>query len=133
MPASQKCQSLTSLCRTIRWPIQAALAVASLGIYTLFKNLHLLEVDHAAVTAVVRTSEQAEVAAGFYQKMLDRNLVLRQILGPDGDGGYCFTDQVTYRHRCLLTPGSQLRGQGIHSSFEALMSMCTRQLTGWFF
>lgn len=84
---------LLTVGRTIRWPIQAALAVASLGIYTLFKNLHLLEVDHAAVTAVVRTSEQAEVAAGFYQKMLDRNLVLRQILGPDGDGGYCFTDQ----------------------------------------
>ena len=63
-----------------------------LHLLTVFKNLHLLEVDHSAVTAVVRTSEQAEVAAGFYQKMLDRNLVLRQILGPDGDGGYCFTD-----------------------------------------
>ena len=104
-------RSVTALCRTIRWPIQAALAVATLGIYTLFKNFHLLEVDHAAITAVVKTSEQAEVAAGFYQKMLDRNLVLRQILGPDGDGGYCFTDQVTD-----LLPPQLLRGKGNHCS-----------------
>jgi len=33
----------------------------------------------------------------FYQKMLNRNKVLRQVLGSDTDGDYCFTEEGEFQ------------------------------------
>lgn len=79
--------------RMLRWGIQAGFAAASLAVLVIAKNFHMYESDLDAITRVCQTSQQAEVAVGFYQKTLDRNKVLRQVLGPEGDGGYCFTEE----------------------------------------
>jgi len=83
--------------RNYRWPIQVGFAAASLAALIILKNFHLLETDQEAIDAVCKTPQQAEIAMNFYQKTLNRNKVLREILGPDTDGGYCFTPEGEYQ------------------------------------
>jgi len=79
--------------RALRVAVQALVAVAGLLSIYLVKNYHSLETEEEAIVAVCTTAHQLEVAAGYYQKLLNRNKVLREVLGRDGDGGYCFTPE----------------------------------------
>jgi len=83
--------------RNVRWAVQLGLAAASLCALIIVKNFHLFETDQEAIDAVCKTPLQAEIAMNFYQKTLNRNKVLREILGPDSDGGYSFTPEGEYQ------------------------------------
>jgi len=83
--------------RPIRWAVQLGFGAAALFGLILVKNFHLLETDQEALTTVCKTPQQAEIAMNFYQKMLNRNKVLRQVLGSDTDGDYCFTEEGEFQ------------------------------------
>ena len=83
--------------RNARWAVQLGFAAASLFGLILVKNFHLLETDQEALDAVCKTPQQAEIALNFYEKTLNRNKVLREILGADSDGGFCFTPEGEYQ------------------------------------
>jgi len=79
--------------RALRVAVQALVGVAGLLSLYMVKNYHSLETEEEAIVAVCTTAPQLEVAAGYYQKLLNRNKVLREVLGREGDGGYCFTEE----------------------------------------
>merc|ERR1719204_58673 len=83
--------------RPIRWAVQLGFGAAALFGLIPVKNFHLLETDQEALTTVCKTPQQAEIAMNFYQKMLNRNKVLRQVLGSDTDGDYCFTEEGEFQ------------------------------------
>jgi len=82
--------------RIYRWPIQAAMGSFALMLTLTFKSLSALETETDAINTVCKSREQAEIGVGFYQKLIDRNKVLYQVLGAESDGGYCFTAEGEY-------------------------------------
>lgn len=102
--------------RSVRWPVQAGLGAAMVVIFLMTKELMTYETEANAIMTVCTTKEQASVAEGFYQKMLDRNKVLRQILGSPGDGDYNFTEEGEYQ--------PMIYESSILNSFQVKLKLC---------
>eukprot|EP00092_Neocalanus_flemingeri_P004023 GFUD01004330.1.p1 GENE.GFUD01004330.1~~GFUD01004330.1.p1 ORF type:complete len:378 (+),score=125.49 GFUD01004330.1:39-1172(+) len=67
--------------RYIRCGLQALLACVSLCLYIVYINMSSMEGDTNAMTAVCRTREEVEVALGYYEKVVERNKMLRRLVG----------------------------------------------------
>jgi len=67
--------------RFIRLAIQGMLAIFSISMYICYFNMSNLEADTDAMTFICTTREEVEVALGYFEKVLERNKVLRKLVG----------------------------------------------------
>jgi len=72
---------LLSKPRHLRFGIQALFASFSICFYLFFVNASNHEADFHCLDQVCKTIEDYEVAIGYFEKVLDRNKVLRRVVG----------------------------------------------------
>jgi len=84
--------------RYLRWALQLPVITGSFLLYIFIKNRQSWELETDAVRLVCQTYEHAEVAKGFYLKMIERNKSLRNILGASGADFYFQQDGELVSH-----------------------------------
>jgi len=67
--------------RFIRLAIQGFFGVISLCFYIFYYNISNFEADTDALSLVCTTREEVEVALGYFDKVLERNKILRKVIG----------------------------------------------------
>ena len=61
--------------------ISVFLASLTLCSYIFYMNMSSLEADTDAMTKVCRTKEEVQVALGYFEKVLERNKLVRRLVG----------------------------------------------------
>jgi len=71
--------------RSVRFAIQGLLGLGSFIIFVGMKNMCENYFKKDAIDKVIRTPKEAEAAIEFYTKALERNKLLRKVLGSEGE------------------------------------------------
>lgn len=69
--------------RFMRVGIQAVSATICLVLYICYVNMSSLESDTDALAEACKTKDEVEVAIGYFEKVLERNKLLRRLLGKE--------------------------------------------------
>lgn len=83
--------NLLSKPRALRFACHAPVISGLAMLYLIIKNSKDLYYENSAIEQVCKTVEQAEVAKGFYTKLIERNKQLRRLLS-DVDSDYYFQE-----------------------------------------